>query len=159
MKQTHTLALTAGTIRVTADSTEADGEEDEAGDSDRETLRRGASSKTPRCPTAATTRLYCCVANWVYCTLQRALIATVCVCVSLSVWTGQSFAYDGDDDDHHGMSMKMHPSLTMSTAALIVCRAAQTQLECVTMLVSVCSVCLCVCVCVSYSVCYNFVDA
>lgn len=34
---------------------------------------------------------------------------------------------DDDDDDHHGMSMKMHPSLTMSTAALIVCRAAQTR--------------------------------
>lgn len=121
-------------------------DEAEAGDSDRETLRRGASSKTPRrCPTAATTRLYCGVANWVYCTLQRALIATVCVSVS---WTGQSFAYDGDDDDHHGMSMKMHPSLTMSTAALIVCRAAQT--------LRVCVCCVCACVCAAVCVCTVF---
>lgn len=36
---------------------------------------------------------------------------------------------EDDGDDHHGMSMKMHPSLTMSTAALIVCRAAQTELD------------------------------
>jgi len=36
-------------------------------------------------------------------------------------WPGQSFGYNDDGM----MSMKMHPSLTMSTAALIVCRAAQ----------------------------------
>lgn len=122
--RTHLELKTSEAERHGRQHSGGEADEAEAGDSDRETLRRGASSKTPRrCPTAATTRLYCGVANWVYCTLQRALIATVCVCVS---WTGQSFAYDGDDDDHHGMSMKMHPSLTMSTAALIVCRAAQT---------------------------------